>query len=241
MRFAVPFEGSLTIVDVHGWCVSTVSLWFFLCLSTVSLWFFLCLSTVEGIYKHTHTQSCMCLLWGRVIFLLTKRGQVCRRYTWVCDYNPLTGDHFGHNTHKTWVNPPTTDTWLLPTVSGKIKKITLTISIDKTQTTVRMSALMQLKHKLSPDVGSYKPTHTHTHTHTFINALIQAWNLVYLLFIKPTIYDNEYHRHTGPVFFWGGGLGGGRGLLPKSCIQYLPENQVVLPKYYVHFCPKIAI
>ena len=43
----LPIESSLTIVDVHDWCVSTV--W---------LWFFLCVSTVEGIYNpppHTHT------------------------------------------------------------------------------------------------------------------------------------------------------------------------------------------
>ena len=39
-------QGSLTIVDVHGWCVSTVS-----------FWFVLCLSTIEGIYKLTHTHT----------------------------------------------------------------------------------------------------------------------------------------------------------------------------------------
>ena len=46
----LPIGGSLTIVDIHGWCMSTVSLWFF--------W---CVSTAEGIYKraraHTHTHT----------------------------------------------------------------------------------------------------------------------------------------------------------------------------------------
>ena len=38
--------GLLTIVDVHGWCVSTVT-----------QWIFLCVSMVEGAYKRTHTHT----------------------------------------------------------------------------------------------------------------------------------------------------------------------------------------
>ena len=42
----LPNGGSLTIVDVQRWCVSTVTQWFF--------W---CVSMVEGAYKCTHTHT----------------------------------------------------------------------------------------------------------------------------------------------------------------------------------------
>ena len=63
----LPIGGSLTIVDVHGWCVSTVSLWVF--------W---CVSNVEGnlqMHTHippppTHTHICVQLYFiGQVLFL----------------------------------------------------------------------------------------------------------------------------------------------------------------------------
>ena len=87
MRFA-PIEGSLTIVDVHDWCVSTVS-----------LWFFLCVSTVEGIYNpppptHTHTYTYPTLCF---VFYITSVCTLHNTIQWkvydidiswiVCGYN----------------------------------------------------------------------------------------------------------------------------------------------------------
>ena len=52
---------------------------------------------------HTHTHTCCVSLWGPMFFLPPKWGRVCRMvHTRNCDFNPLTGDHFGHNTHKMW-------------------------------------------------------------------------------------------------------------------------------------------
>ena len=48
------------------------------------------------------------------------------------------------------------------------------------------------------------------------------------------------HRRTETVSFRGGG---GWSQLPEYFIHCLPENEVVLPEYYMYmiFCPKMAI
>ena len=50
---------------------------------------------------HTHTHTYMlCANLGTFYFLAPKWGRVCRVFnTRNCDFNPLTGDHFGHNIH----------------------------------------------------------------------------------------------------------------------------------------------
>ena len=57
---------------------------------------------------HTHTYM-LCANLGTFYFLAPKWGRVCRVFnTQNCDFNLLTGDHFGHNTHKPF-NPLTGD------------------------------------------------------------------------------------------------------------------------------------
>ena len=48
-----------------------------------------------------------------------------------------------------------------------------------------------------------------------------------------SLLKTDMHRRTGPVSFGGGG---GRGHLPEYFLQ--PENQVVLPEYYLLFLPE---
>ena len=64
--------------------------------------------TPASTHTHTHTRprthTYMCANLGTFYFLAPKWGRVCRVFnTRNCDFNPLTGDHFGHNTHKPWL------------------------------------------------------------------------------------------------------------------------------------------
>ena len=65
------------------------------------------------------------------------------------------------------------------------------------------------------------------------------------LFLSQFPYIELMLLALSPICLWdqlrlgGGGGGGGCDLLPKYFIQCMPENQVVLPEYYLFFARKL--